>query len=295
MAAVLAGTSHAPITALLLAFEMTRDYAVILPVMLGVAVSTVVARALRRDSIYTRKLRARGIDLDRREDLILRGVSVGELMLPDPPAVRLDAPLDVVLARFLESDVAVVFVVDADGRPRGQVSIHEVKTAVGSQAELGGLVVARDLSEAVSLAPRELTAADALERLSRDARDVLGVVDGAGRLVGSLPLTRVMDVVARGALAGDYVGVAEGAGPERGEAVRLGGGVTLRSVEVPERHAGKTLRQLEVRTLFGVSVIALRRGGVDQGVDPDRPLARGDTLVAMGEPADLARFESAMR
>jgi CIC family chloride channel protein len=263
--------------------------------MLGVAVSTVVARALRRDSIYTRKLRARGIDLDRREDLILRGVSVGELMLPDPPAVRLDAPLDVVLARFLESDVAVVFVVDADGRPHGQVSIHEVKTAVGSQAELGGLVVARDLSEAVSLAPRELTAADALERLSRDARDVLGVVDGAGRLVGSLPLARVMDVVARGALAGDYVGVAEGAGPERGEAVRLGGGVALRSVEVPERHAGKTLRELEVRTLFSVSVIALRREGVDQGVDPDRPLAARETLVAMGAPADLARFESAMR
>ena len=90
-AAVLAGTSHAPLTAILLAFEITGDYSLILPVMLATAVSTLLARALRRDSIYTEKLTARGIDLDRREDLVLRSVTLGEVMDPIPQAVRAEA------------------------------------------------------------------------------------------------------------------------------------------------------------------------------------------------------------
>jgi CIC family chloride channel protein len=53
MAAVLAGTSHAPLTALLLAFGLTQSHAVILPVMMAVALATFFSRALRRNSIYT--------------------------------------------------------------------------------------------------------------------------------------------------------------------------------------------------------------------------------------------------
>jgi len=294
MAAVLAGTSHAPITGLLLAFELTHDYGVVLPVMLAVAISTLLARALRRESIYTEKLAIRGIHLDHREDLVLRGVLVSALMEPAPPPVRSDAPIDVVLARFLEGDASTLFVSDREGRPVGQVSIHDVKNAVGAQAELRGVAVAGDVCESVSTVEREANAADALERLSRDGRDTLAVVDAAGRLVGVLTLLRLMDVVAREALAGDVVGVAAAAGAEERSLLHLSEGLRLRQIPVGAGLSGRTLRQLEVRSRFGVSVIALRRGGVDQGVDPDRPLAPLDVLVTLGAPADLERLSSAL-
>jgi CIC family chloride channel protein len=292
MAAVLAGTSHAPITALLLAFELTQSYAVILPVMLAVTVSTLVARGLRRDSIYTEKLTARGIDLDRREDLVLRRISVGEVMNSDPPAVRADAPLDVVMARFLESELGAVLVTDTNGRPIGQVSIHDVKEGVGEQALLGSLVVAGDVCESAATARVDESVADALERLAEAGRDVLAAVDDVGRLSGALSLRAITDVLAREALRGEYLGVsaADARGLRSREALRLSSGITVRPLEVPPALAGSTVGSLELRSRFGVSVLALRRRGVDEGVDPSRPLVAGEVLVAMGSVGDLDRF-----
>lgn len=296
MAGVLAGTSHAPITAVLLAFELTHSYEVVLPVMLASAVATLVARGLQRDSIYTEKLRARGIDIDRREDLALRGVFAGEIMQPNPPAVRRDAPLDVVLARFLDSDLGAVFVTDARGHLVGQVSIHDVKASLGEEKSLGGIVVAGDVSETASRAYADTPVADALDLLTRAGRDLLGVVDAEGKLIGCLSLRGIMEVLAREALRGDYVSVSAVSGPGRDhESLRLTSGIEVRAVEVPPALHGSTVRTLEIRRRFGVSAIALRREGVDQRVDPDHPFGPGDTLVLMGEAHDLERLLATLR
>lgn len=296
MAGVLAGTSHAPVTAVLLAFELTHSYDVVLPVMLATALATLVARGLQRDSIYTEKLRARGIDIDRREDLALRQVLAGEIMQPNPPAVRRDAPLDVVLARFLDSDLGAVFVTDARGHLAGQVSIHDVKASLGEEKSLGGIVVAGDVSEAAPRAYADTPLSDALDLLTRAGRELLGVVDAEGKLIGCLSMRGIMEVLAREALRGDYVAVSAAGGPGRDrEALRLTSGIAVRAVEVPPALYGSSVRSLDVRRRFGVSVLALRRDGVDQRVDPDHPFASGDTLVMMGEARDLERLLAALR
>jgi CIC family chloride channel protein len=293
MAAVLAGTSHAPITALLLAFELTQSYAVILPVMLAVAISTLLSRALGRNSIYTAVLAARGIDPDRREDLVLRGVRVDEVMERAPPAVRADAPLDVVLARFLESNIDAVFVTDPAGRLLGQVSIHDVKEGIGEQSSLGALVVARDVSESAATARPGDTVALALDALVRAGRDLLAVVDDANVLAGALSLRTITEVIARQALRGEVLGVSAGdwRGTTSREALRLETGIGVRPLAVPPHLAGETVQGLDLRRRFEVSVLALRRGGVDEGIDPARALVTGDLLVAMGDTRDLDRFE----
>ncbi len=61
MAAATAATTHAPLMAAVMAFELSGDYAIVLPLVLATAVATVVSRALRRDSIYTAELRDRGL------------------------------------------------------------------------------------------------------------------------------------------------------------------------------------------------------------------------------------------
>lgn len=296
MAGVLAGTSHAPVTAVLLAFELTHSYDVMLPVMLAAALATLVARSLARDSIYTEKLRQRGIDIDRREDLALRSVSAGEVMLATPPAVRRDAPLDVVLARFLDSDLGAVFVTDARGHLAGLVSIHDVKASLGEQQSLGGIVVAGDVSESAPHAYADTPVADCLDLLTRTGRELLGVIDAEGKLVGGLSLRTIMEVLAREALRGDYVAVSTEAAQGRDrQALRLTGGIEVRAVEVPAAWHGSSVRGLDIRRRFHVSAIALRHQGVDEGVDPDRPFAKGDTLVLMGDARDLEKLETVVR
>jgi CIC family chloride channel protein len=62
MAALTAATTHAPLMAAVLVFELSGDYAIVLPLLLSTVTATLVARALRRDSVYTEDLRRRGVD-----------------------------------------------------------------------------------------------------------------------------------------------------------------------------------------------------------------------------------------
>ena len=64
MGAVFAGASRAPITAVVILFELTGEYSIILPLMLAIVLATATSRLLSRDTIYTLKLRRRGIDLE---------------------------------------------------------------------------------------------------------------------------------------------------------------------------------------------------------------------------------------
>lgn len=61
MAAATAATTHAPLMAAVMVFELSGDYAIVLPLILATAIATLVSRSLRRDSVYTAELQQRGI------------------------------------------------------------------------------------------------------------------------------------------------------------------------------------------------------------------------------------------
>ncbi|GAB4504967.1 MAG: chloride channel protein [Anaerolineales bacterium] len=84
MAAVLAGSVHAPLTAVILLFEMTNDYRIILPLMFAVAVSLIISQRFQRDSVYAMGLARHGIRLDRGRDVeVLAAITVEEIMQKD--------------------------------------------------------------------------------------------------------------------------------------------------------------------------------------------------------------------
>ena len=81
MAAFFSSAAHAPITAILILFEMTGDYRVILGVMVSCILATLIAQRLRRESIYTIKLLRRGIDLQAGQEAnVLRQLKVGDIL-----------------------------------------------------------------------------------------------------------------------------------------------------------------------------------------------------------------------
>ena len=89
MGAVVAGATHAPITSILILFELTSDYKIILALMVACTVSTIMARKLYDDSIYTLKLRRRGISLNQgREEIIMKSFSVGDVMKTKAPIIH---------------------------------------------------------------------------------------------------------------------------------------------------------------------------------------------------------------
>jgi CIC family chloride channel protein len=93
MGAVFAGAARAPITAVVIMFELTGDYTVILPLMAAIALAAGVSALLSRDTIYTLKLRRRGIDLDvPLPQGLLPGRTLRDVMEPAPPAASRCSP-----------------------------------------------------------------------------------------------------------------------------------------------------------------------------------------------------------
>jgi CIC family chloride channel protein len=127
MAAVFAAVAHAPITAILILFEMTRDYPIILPLMLAVITSTQIARRLSPDSIYTLKLRRKGVKIIEGEMDPLMFVTIGEVMTSNYPTVPTEMPI-VELSQKLEKSGHHGFpVIDEEGHFYGMVTVSDVE------------------------------------------------------------------------------------------------------------------------------------------------------------------------
>jgi len=104
MGAVVAAAAHAPLTAILILFEMTRDYHIILPLMLSCIISTVVAMQIQERNIYTTKLINRGIDVKSgREAPLLRSIRVREAMTKEVVSVDESAGTTEINRIFTES------------------------------------------------------------------------------------------------------------------------------------------------------------------------------------------------
>ena len=136
MAAVFAGAARAPITSILILFEMTDDYRIILPLMLATVISTILAEHLSRESIYTLKLLRRGVRLEQGRDIdVMQGVMIGEAMTTQVDTVSADLPLEDLRMVFDESHHHGLPVLDEQGELFGIVTLQDL----GRAAERGGL------------------------------------------------------------------------------------------------------------------------------------------------------------
>jgi CIC family chloride channel protein len=133
MAAMLAGAVHAPLTAILLLFEMTNDYRIILPLMLAVAASLALSQRLQRDSVYTLGLARKGVRIERGRDVdVLASLRVDEVMQRDALTLAEDAPLEGALEQLMRARSHGAPVVDTDGRLIGILSLQDIDRAEAS-------------------------------------------------------------------------------------------------------------------------------------------------------------------
>lgn len=131
MAAVFAAGAHAPITAVLILFELTGDYRIILPLMLTVVIATLLSQQmLHGESIYTLKLSRRGVRIKRGRDIdILQGVTVAEVMGHHIEPVFTDTTLADLSDIFVRTHHHGLMVLDNDGKLWGVVTINDLEEA----------------------------------------------------------------------------------------------------------------------------------------------------------------------
>ncbi len=145
MAAVIAGTTFAPLTAILLLFELTREPFVMLPAMLTSIIAAIGSHLWMRDSIYTMKLRQAGVLLGGGRDLtIMRRVharAVPPTPLPSEPIYPSD-PLSKLIAMHMPRTAPDFVVVDEHGAYLGMVTGEDLRTALVDREAIPLLLVA---------------------------------------------------------------------------------------------------------------------------------------------------------
>ena len=202
MGAVFAGAARAPITSVVILFELTGEYTVILPMMAAIVLATGISHLLSSDTIYTLKLRRRGIDLEESDhSAVLTSVSAGEVMEPVGRILYADTVLLDVAAQLARSRHGQLPVVDGDGAYLGIATARTVADTL-SDGEHDNRPVGSVVERPGSV--RQTDSVDrALETLESSGSPAVPVLDAAGaNVVGWLSHQRVLAAMRRGVRRG---------------------------------------------------------------------------------------------
>jgi CIC family chloride channel protein len=195
MGAVFAGAARAPITAVIIMFELTGEYSIILPLMAAIVLATGISHLMTGDTIYTLKLRRRGVDLDAPEHAgLLDSVTAAEVMEPLGESLAQDTALLEAAGRLARAPHAQLPVIDSAGVYLGIVTARAAADAL-ADGRHDAVTVASIIEQ--SQAVRGDSNLDAsLDALESAAGTAIPVLDDSGRQVlGWLSHQRVLSAL----------------------------------------------------------------------------------------------------
>ena len=294
MAAVFAAASRAPITAILTLFEMTRDYTIMLPLMLASVISATIARLLTRDSIYTIKLSHRGIDIDAGRKLdLMDTILVGEAMTPVDKitTVKPSTRLTELMRIFDETHHHGLPVVDEARHLQGLVTLTNLEKAQADQL-ITGTVADIQTAHVLAVFPDQ-TLKSALQQVGAHDVSPLPVVARGQR-------RRVVGLLRRGDIVRAYshATLDQEARLSKVDRVRLqqrmgAAGVTenvstsVVEIKLRERHVavGRTIKALGLPS--HTLIASVRRGGRVLIPRGDTRHEAGDVLIALATDGEV--------
>ncbi|MBF0280475.1 MAG: chloride channel protein [SAR324 cluster bacterium] len=278
MAAFFSGAAHAPITAILILFEMTGDYHIILPLMLATVVSTLIARMISEESIYTLKLSRRGVHLEAgAEDIdVMQGITVEEVMSKDIDTIALSMPLKQLMEEFAHTHHHGFPVINDAGELAGIVTIKDLERSLNAGLVEDRTVADIATTESLQLAYPYEPMWMALRRLGDHDIGRLPVVESPKnrKLVG---LVRRIDIIR----AYNKAILKKAQKQHQSELVRLDklDGASLVEVEISANShvAGKRVREIDLPSQS--LIVSVRRGRKLRVVNGYTLLQAGDKVM----------------
>ncbi|MCL7487008.1 MAG: chloride channel protein [Desulfobulbaceae bacterium] len=179
MGAFLAASTHAPMTAIFLLFEMTGNYLIIIPIMIAAILGTTTAKRLYDDSIDTVDFTREGIDIhEGREVAIMKSIKVGKAITEDVDFISENANINHLLELFRFARDSFYFpVVNHKGLMVGVVSMQDVKNILHDEEQrvcyLVGAICSRNV---ITLTPDD-NLYDAMQLFDLKGIDEIPVVE----------------------------------------------------------------------------------------------------------------------
>ncbi len=305
MGAVVAAATHAPLSAIIILFELTGSYQIIPALMVACTISTLLAMKLKRESIYTMKLARRGIDLAAGKDInILKNLSVRSVVNKSVETIPCEARLPEIVERMTQSHHQDFYVIDAVRMLSGHISMNDLGLLFKEGKDLNTLLIAEDIA-VMDVTPVFLS--DNLDFVMHQFGcqnvDELPVVsqDHPGQFIGTIKQRDVVEAynyqIFKHDLAGGMHSLVSSMTSER--KVEIADGHHLVEIDLPHGFPGKSIRELDIRNRFGVQILLInntvagtealsKRPGTFP--TPDYIFQTGDRLLVMANSGSLEAF-----
>lgn len=294
MGGLVAGTTRAPITAIIIVFELTNDYNIILPLMITCIISTILSSKLSRESIYTLKLLLRKINLKEGTEInVMKSIYIRDVYTPKFEYIKeTDSFIDVVNQVISKRDPYFA-VIDDNNRLTGLISLHDIKSYLFEGDELKHLIIAKDVAlKDFNAATLDDNCHDVLEKMSKSGFAGLPVVSGddSQKMLGMVWQKDILDAyqkdIERKDMVTTMVDKIQSTNPQN--EIQFMEGYAITEISIPKDFIGKSIKELNIRAAFGVDVLSVKqqsKEGTSVNVfpGPDYILQQDDFITIAGE------------
>ncbi|GBD92132.1 H(+)/Cl(-) exchange transporter ClcA [bacterium BMS3Abin04] len=294
MGGLVAGTTRAPITAIIIVFELTNDYRIILPLMIVTIISMIVSSKFSRESIYTLKLVMRGIHIKEGTAInVMESIFVKDVYTKKIDGINIFDNFSQVVNKVIQGRGRQFPVLDAHNNIHGVIKVDTIKDYLFEKDSLENILVAEDLLsqnfETVSIDDNCQTALDKM-RLN----DVYGlpVTESASskKVIGMIWRKDIQAAynseIKRREISSTLATSISMKEPE--SSVQFLEGYSIVEIKSPNSFVGKSIRELNIRANYGVDVLSVKtrekhREEIKAIPSPDYVIKQGDRLVIAGE------------
>ncbi len=294
MGGLVAGTTRAPITAIIIVFELTNDYRIILPLMITCIISTILSAKLSRESIYTLKLLMRNINIKEGTDLnIMSSVFVKDVYTKEFDKIFVSDNFSQVVNKVIRGKSPEFPVVDEHNQVNGIISIYDIKDHLYERDSLQDLLIAEDISN-TNFEPLTFdnNCQDALDIMRKFNFEGLPVIDksATGKIIGMIWMKDIQEAYQKEIEIREISSNMASSIMMKGEnsQIRFLEGYSISEITPPKSFIGKSLKQLNIRAKYGVDVLTVKtkqkRGEKVTAIpSPNYIINTDDTLIIAGE------------
>lgn len=295
MGAVVAGATHAPMTAIVIIFELTYDYKIILPLMLSCIIASLVAVGLSRESIYTAKLKRRGILFKEGRELnILRSLFVKDLVSQDYQLFVNTERVGKIMDKVIGGKHHTFQIVDAEKNHKGCFSFNQLKKLVYEKELLDSFVIAEDIAVPGIQIDYEDNLEKAMEIFGREDVAEIAVLKDK-KFIGVLKRKDVIEAynheIAKKEATSGLIQKLKFT--HQTKTIDLGKGYTIMEIDAPSSFWNKTLKDLNLKALYRIDVLLIKRKFPPQTItipSAGEMIRKGDLLILAGLAENIKKI-----
>lgn len=265
MGATLGGINSIPITAILMIFEMTREYSLMLPLMLSVIVSSTIVQIINKGSYHLKLLERQGFRISEgRETSILKSILVESVMRDDPILINLNTPLNKIVPILIDSPHRVLYTVDKNSKLVGAITENQVRPLITEYESLKKSIIAHDIADTGLIRAKSSYDLDSvLKLLTKADVEELPVVsdEDENKIIGVIRRQDVLDTYHRESIKHD---LADGLTKEiqtlnKMNISKIADGYAIVERKPNSEFVGKTLSELKLRNKYGLEVLMIKK------------------------------------